>query len=174
MATSPPVSDQAKAVVRVPSDACQGPSSADGPLGSESDLVALSPSSEHALLVLQVGCGWGAPAIVRAAFRQITDLGAARDDAVLVASELVTHAVVHSGGSPADTIQIRAVLVRGGVSISVHDPGLSGDAPHLRDTGVMQAGGWGLRIVERLARCWGSERDPGHRVWAELATGRGQ
>jgi anti-sigma regulatory factor (Ser/Thr protein kinase) len=145
-------------------------------LESEPDLavVAKPPSSERALLVLSVGCGCGAPAIVRAAFREIKELGAVRDDAVLVASELVTNAVVHSGGSPADTIQIRAVLVRGGVSISVHDPGLSGDAPHLRDTDVMQAGGRGLRIVERLARRWGCERDPGHRVWAELATGRGQ
>ena len=107
-------------------------------------------------------------------FARSPTFGAARDDAVLVASELVTNAVVHSGGSPADTIQIRAVLVRGGVSISVHDPGLSGDPPRLRDTGVMQAGGWGLRIVERLARRWGCERDPGHRVWAELATGRSQ
>lgn len=158
------------------SDALQETSPAGGPLESERDLavVAIPPSPERELLVLQVGCGCEAPAIVRAAFRQIRELGAAGDDAVLVASELVTNAVVHSGGSPADTIHIRSVLVRGEVSISVHDPGLSGDTPHLRDTGVMEAGGRGLRIVARVARRWGCELDSGHRVWVELATGGGR
>jgi anti-sigma regulatory factor (Ser/Thr protein kinase) len=112
--------------------------------------------------------------LVRAALSQIKELGAAREDAILVASELVTNAVVHSGGSPADTIQVRTVLVRGDVSISVHDPGLSDDTPHLRDANVLQASGHGLRIVKQLARRWGFERDCGYRVWAELATGRGE
>jgi hypothetical protein len=70
----------------------------------------------------------------------------------------------------ADTIQVRAVLTERAVSISVHDPGLSGDTPHLQDTHVMQADGRGLRIVQRLARRWGFELDHGHRVWAELPT----
>jgi anti-sigma regulatory factor (Ser/Thr protein kinase) len=144
--------------------------------GSEPGLAVLagctSPASERELLALEVGCGSEAPAFVRAALRQIKELGAARDDAILVASELVTNAVVHSGGSPADTIHVRAVLSRGDVSISVHDPGLSGDAPHLRGADILQAGGGrGLRIVKQLARRWGFERDRGYRVWAELATG---
>jgi anti-sigma regulatory factor (Ser/Thr protein kinase) len=129
--------------------------------------------SERELLRLEVGCGREAPAIVRAALRQIKELGAARPDAILVASELVTNAVLHSGGSSADTIQVRAALVRGDVSISVHDPGLSGDTPHLRDTDVTHAGGRGLRIVDRVALRWGCELGPGHRVWADPATGRG-
>ena len=124
--------------------------------------------------MLEVGSGREAPAIARAALRQIKELGAARDDAILVASELVTNAVVHSGGAAADTIQVRAVLIGGTVSIRVHDPGLSDDIPHLRDPRVMQAEGRGLRIVNQLARRWGFERDRGHRVWAELATGCGQ
>jgi anti-sigma regulatory factor (Ser/Thr protein kinase) len=109
--------------------------------------------------------------LVRAAFSHIGELGAARDDAILVASELVTNAVVHSGGSPADTIHVRAALIRGEVSITVRDPGLSGDIPHLRHTDASETGGRGLRIVQQLARRWGFELDPGHRVWAELATG---
>jgi anti-sigma regulatory factor (Ser/Thr protein kinase) len=124
--------------------------------------------------VLEVGCDHEAPAIARRALRQIKELGAAHDDGILVASELVTNAVVHSGGSPADTIQVRAVLMGADVSISVHDPGLSGDTPHLRDTSVMQAECRGLWIVEQLARRWGFELDRGQRVWAELATGQGQ
>lgn len=143
----------------------------------EAELVQVLASgasevSERELLVLEVGCGSEAPALVRAALSQIRELGAAREDAILVASELVTNAVVHSGGSPADTIQVRTVLTRGDVSISVHDPGLSDDTPRLRATNALGASGQGLRIVNQLARRWGFERDRGNRVWAELATGR--
>jgi anti-sigma regulatory factor (Ser/Thr protein kinase) len=126
---------------------------------------------ERELLLLEVTCGREAPAIVRAALRQIKGLGVARDDTMLVVSELVTNAVVHSGATPADTMQVGVVLVEGGVLISVQDPGLSGDTPHPKDTGVMQPDGRGLRIVGQLARRWGFELDRGHRVWAEIATG---
>ena len=156
----------------------QSPSPGSGRLESEPDYVVIAanapPAPGRELLVLEVGCGREAPATARAALRQIKELGAAQDDAILVASELVTNAVVHSGGSPADTIQVRVVLMGRDVSISVHDPGLSDDTPHLRDTSVVvQAEGQGLRIVERLARRWGFEFECGHRVWAELATGAG-
>jgi anti-sigma regulatory factor (Ser/Thr protein kinase) len=161
----------------VQSDAFQGPSLWAGRPESEPDPAVLAanapPAPGRELLVLEVGCDREAPAAARAALRQIKELGAAQDDAILVASELVTNAVVHSGGTPADAIQVRAVLMGGGISISVHDPGLSGDTPHPRDTGVLEAEGRGLRIVERLARRWGFEFDCGHRVWAELATGHG-
>lgn len=172
------VSDQRKAVVTVQSDALQGARPGAGRPGSELDLAVVAanapPASGRELLALEVGCGPEAPAIARAALRQIKELGAAHDDAILIASELVTNAVVHSGGSPADTIQVRAVLMGGDVSISVHDSGLSGDTPHLRNTHVLQADGRGLRIVDSLARRWGFELDCGHRVWAELATGPDQ
>jgi anti-sigma regulatory factor (Ser/Thr protein kinase) len=131
-----------------------------------------APQSEswHEILVLVVACGSQAPAVVRAALGEIEALGAARDDLVLVASELVTNAVIHSGGSPADTIEVRASLVRGGVSISVRDPGLSGQSLRLQNADGVQANGWGLRIVQELAERWGSERDRGYRVWAELSS----
>lgn len=119
------------------------------------------------VLALAVACGSEAPATVRWALREISELGAARDDVLLVASELVTNAVVHSGGSPADTIEVRAVLTGGSVSISVQDPGRSGVSPRLRGEDAL-AGGWGLQIVRQLAHRWGFERDRGHRVWAEL------
>jgi anti-sigma regulatory factor (Ser/Thr protein kinase) len=125
---------------------------------------------ERELLQLEVRCGREAPAIVRAALRQITGLGVAHDHTILVTSELVTNAVVHSGATAADTMQVRVVLIEGAVSISVQDPGLSSDTPHAKDTGVMQPDGRGLRIVGQLARRWGFELDRGHRVWAEIAT----
>jgi anti-sigma regulatory factor (Ser/Thr protein kinase) len=37
----------------------------------------------------------------------------APDDAILVASELVTNAVVHSGATPADMIGVRVVSLEG-------------------------------------------------------------
>jgi anti-sigma regulatory factor (Ser/Thr protein kinase) len=173
-----PYRDQPKAVMTVQSDASRAPNPGAARLKSELGpaLVARDapPASGRELLVLEVGCGREAPAIARAALRQIKELGAAHDDAILVGSELVTNAVLHSGGSPADTIQVRAVLMGRHVSISVHDPGLSGDTPHLRDTSVIQAEGRGLRIVERLACRWGFELDRGNRVWADLATGHGE
>lgn len=128
--------------------------------------VLAEPGRE--LLSLEVECGSRAPAVVRAALGQIKELGSARDDVLLVASELVTNAVVHSGGSSADTIRVRAVLIRGAVSISVHDPGLSGDSPRVRGADGWQADGWGLRIVKELAHRWGFEGAHGRRVWAEL------
>lgn len=128
---------------------------------------------ERELLLLEVACAPEAAGLVRAAVRRIEGLGAMRDDAILVASELVTNAVVHSGGSPADTIRVRATLVGGQVSISVHDPGLSADSPYVRAADISQRSGRGLLIVKRVARRWGFERDYGSRVWAELANGAG-
>lgn len=134
---------------------------------------ALSGASRE-ILSLEVECGSRAPAVVRAALSRVRELGAAQDDVILVASELVTNAVVHSGALPGDTIHVRALLGRGRVSISVQDPGLSGDSPRVRGPDGLQPEGWGLRIVKELAECWGFERDRGHRVWAELCLPLGE
>jgi len=128
---------------------------------------ALSEASGE-ILALDVECGSRAPAVVRTALNQLRELGPARDEVILVASELVTNAVVHSGGSRGDTIHVRAALDGGRVWISVHDPGLSADSPQVRDSDGLQAHGWGLQIVKELADRWGFERDHGYRVWAEL------
>ena len=89
---------------------------------------------------------------------------------ILVASELVTNAVVYAGGLPADLMRMRAVLTQGVLSILVHDPGLSDHTPPwLPDAGGSQANGWALQIVGQLAQRWGFEVDPtGLTVWAEL------
>jgi anti-sigma regulatory factor (Ser/Thr protein kinase) len=132
-----------------------------------------SPEPEHELLWLEVRCGREAPGLVRTALRETHGLGALLDDAILVASELVTNSVVHSGGSPADTIGVRAVRLSGELSISVSDPGVSGDEPHVRVAETPQRSGRGLLIVKQLARRWGFEIDRGCRVWADLAIAAG-
>lgn len=81
--------------------------------------------------------------------------------AVLVASELVTNALRHGEGS------ITVSLFEGdhGVMLEVAD---AGDGFTTGD--VASSDGFGLEIVDRLARRWGFERRSGHSVvWVELA-----
>jgi anti-sigma regulatory factor (Ser/Thr protein kinase) len=121
---------------------------------------------------LDLACATNAPAVVRDALKTIGELDAVRDDVMLVASELVTNAVMHSGGSAAATIQVRAALTETDVVISVADPGLSGNLPRMQDADVLVAGGYGLRIINQLASEWGFEHNQGCRVWARLITRR--
>jgi anti-sigma regulatory factor (Ser/Thr protein kinase) len=121
-----------------------------------------------ALLSMDIPCNRHAPAAVRDALGEVHDGVWSLDDGLLVASELVTNAVRHSGCAPDHTLQVSVGLVRDGLVISVHDPGLSKRTAAPRVSDEIEPGGWGLRIVEQLAIRWGSERPDGYRVWAEL------
>jgi anti-sigma regulatory factor (Ser/Thr protein kinase) len=112
-------------------------------------------------------CDSQAPTVVREALRQL-EIGWILGDAMLVASELVTNAVIHSGCEPEEVIEVCLELNRDRLLISVRDPGSSGTGVRLREDDDA-FGGMGLRVVEQLARRWSSERADGHRVWAELA-----
>jgi two-component sensor histidine kinase len=81
------------------------------------------------------------------------------DDVLVVVSELVTNAVMHSGCAPQETITLEATIDGARVRISVHEP----DA-------FAQRGGLGLRVVDTLAHRWGVDRPDGRVVWAELAS----
>ncbi len=120
------------------------------------------------LLSLALPCDRHAPAAVREALGEVHDGVWSLDDGLLVASELVTNAVRHSGCQPEHSIQVCVDLNGDGLVISVHDPGLSMDSAEPRITEEMETGGWGLRIVDKLATRWGTERPNGYRVWAEL------
>jgi anti-sigma regulatory factor (Ser/Thr protein kinase) len=90
-------------------------------------------------------------------------------DVLIVISELVNNAVVHSGCVREDVLAVRATLSVDTLMFSVRDPGVSNqDAVALVDADS-DTGRWGLRIVDQLAARWGSHRDDGHRVWAEMA-----
>jgi anti-sigma regulatory factor (Ser/Thr protein kinase) len=121
------------------------------------------------ILSLDVPCDPDAPRIVRAALAEMDRLREVASDVLLVASELVTNAVVHSGCRHEQELAVRAYVNGDRVMISVHDPGLSDQVAHQRAPGADGAGGWGLQIVDRLAARWGSQRDDGYQVWAELA-----
>jgi serine/threonine-protein kinase RsbW len=87
-------------------------------------------------------------------------------DAKLVASEIVSNAVLHSGCTPDDRLEVRARLEGRVFEISVHDPGLADEAPLLRQN--PDIGGRGLMIVQRLAESWGVAQPDGRLVWAQL------
>lgn len=118
-------------------------------------------------LNLELPCDRDAPATVRDALRDVDSLGWLVGDAMLVASELVSNAVVHSGAGSHDLLDVHLKLGRGRLLISVHDPGRSGRVatPRPDDDAF---GGLGLRLVQQLSDRWGAERTDGQRVWAEL------
>jgi anti-sigma regulatory factor (Ser/Thr protein kinase) len=91
-------------------------------------------------------------------------------DAMLVASELVTNAVLHSGCHSDDVVSVELRLRPDVVRCSVSDPHRSGKVAEPAPEDQLH-GGFGLRVVEQLAARWGTERerDGRYRVWAELA-----
>lgn len=100
------------------------------------------------------------------------------DDALLIASELVTNAIKATGiltEKPTwgeleklNLVHVRLVGLADSIIIEVWD--VSEDAPVLKEAGDDAEGGRGLLLVQQLAKCWGSYRTAGGKVvWAELA-----
>lgn len=98
----------------------------------------------------------------------------ATDVAVLLASETVTNAVLHSNSRRAGgTVTITAVEIGGGVRIEVADEGSDLSAPVVKGNGCV-SGGHGLFLVQTLADQWGYLRDEyGTTVWFWVTRGRG-
>lgn len=91
-------------------------------------------------------------------------------DVMLVASELVTNAVIHSGCTRDDVVSVEFRLTSDTVTCSVSDPGRTDDVAEPAAEDRLH-GGFGLRVVNQLAARWGTEREAGgrYRVWAEMA-----
>jgi anti-sigma regulatory factor (Ser/Thr protein kinase) len=87
----------------------------------------------------------------------------ARDNAMLVLTEIVTNAVRHAGGR---TVLITVTLTRGHLLAEVHDE--SATLPVRR--GASEAGGWGLGLIDRLSNHWGVDKDGGggKTVWFDI------
>lgn len=120
-------------------------------------------------LKLEVVCDPSAPATVRSALRRHAGSEWIVGDLMLVASELVNNAVLHSGCDPDDVVSVEVHFDGRVASLSVLDPGTSRRAPAAIDSDH-EIGGFGLFLVEQLALRWGSERvdGRGHRVWVDL------
>jgi anti-sigma regulatory factor (Ser/Thr protein kinase) len=91
-------------------------------------------------------------------------------DVMLVASELVTNAVLHSGCRPEDVVSVELRMRPDAVVCSVSDPHRTGNVAEPAPEGGLM-GGFGLRVVEELCARWGTEceHDGRYRVWAEVA-----
>lgn len=88
---------------------------------------------------------------------------------LLLVSEVVTNAVIHSSAPAPTEILLRARMVdSGAVRVEVTDGG-EGFLPVPRDPDH-PGGGYGLYLVEQEARAWGVDREGGTRVWFELAS----
>ncbi len=95
------------------------------------------------------------------------------DDALLVASELVTNAV-RAGGPVHLALRVVVIDVRPALRIEVTDcgPGLPSSVVSGALPGPDVCGGRGLPLVDMLADSWGSERRAGlNLVWAHLYIG---
>jgi anti-sigma regulatory factor (Ser/Thr protein kinase) len=116
-----------------------------------------------------------AAAAARAAVREwCPDLAggpARRETLLLLVSELVTNAVLHSQ-APADApIRVRASVDEQRVRVEVTDAGkrftrVSREPP--RPGARTTIGGYGLYVVEQAANRWGVDRACGTRVWFEI------
>lgn len=90
------------------------------------------------------------------------------DVAVLLASELVTNAVLHADGGAVPhgegAITMRVRCARGELRVEVHDWSRSLPAPVPPDAGDDAESGRGLMLVVALAAEWGFDRTPGGKV----------
>ncbi|MCU7822855.1 ATP-binding protein [Kitasatospora sp. DSM 101779] len=120
----------------------------------------------------------GVPESVRAARRMVRDAlepSARAEDAVLIVSELVTNAVMHSRSGTGGVLWVEVRRRHGVVRVSVTDEGTAEGRPAHRPPVDAGDFGRGLRIVDALAEHWGAVGEAGGRrtVWAELAPAPG-
>jgi anti-sigma regulatory factor (Ser/Thr protein kinase) len=121
------------------------------------------------LLRLLMRCDSSAPRRAREALRTVAAIDLVRSDAILLASELVSNAVLHAGCEPGEEIELIVEMSSNAVRLAITDRGCSDKAPTVRGPEHRGPGGLGLRIVETLAHRWGVERRIGTLVWAELS-----
>jgi len=141
--------------------------------GSAEDLAMMASATVIGSLTIQAR-----PEMVGVARSYVaTALGQAdpaTDVAVLLTSEIVTNAVLHSNSRRAGgTVTITAVETGGGVRIDVADEGSERSIPEVKGHGCV-SGGHGLLLVQTLADQWGYLRDElGTTVWFWVVRGRG-
>jgi anti-sigma regulatory factor (Ser/Thr protein kinase) len=76
------------------------------------------------------------------------------DDAVLLTSELVTNAVAHTASGTGGKVVVTVYRADTRVRVEVRDGG-SSRVPAVCSGGTAEESGYGLRLVELIARCWG-------------------
>lgn len=109
-----------------------------------------------------------APSVARALVAAASPQGAYDAHTLaLLTSELVSNAVVHAGMAATQDIVVKVADGKC-LRVEVLDKGSAFDPPDQRIRSE-PIGGWGLRLVDRLAARWGTQReDGGNKVWFEL------
>jgi anti-sigma regulatory factor (Ser/Thr protein kinase) len=97
----------------------------------------------------------------------------ASDVMVLLASEIVTNAVLHSDSRrPGGTVTVTVLEAAGGVRVEVADAGSQRSLPVVKGDGCV-TGGHGLFLVQSLADEWGyTSGEPGVTVWFRMGSRR--
>lgn len=81
----------------------------------------------------------------------------------LLVSEMVSNSIRHAEGSR--SVEVRVWLGPRSIRLEVEDRGPGFRPPRAAPSA---SGGWGLVIVDRLARRWGVRSGPKTTVWLEL------
>jgi len=108
---------------------------------------------------------------VRRALERLDMPASLLDDAMLLATELVTNSIRHSGLLPDQFVHVRALWSGRTLRVTVRQrPDATGPSPvvgSIRPSPGAESG-WGLYLVERLASRWGTGFDGGPGFWFEL------
>jgi anti-sigma regulatory factor (Ser/Thr protein kinase) len=89
---------------------------------------------------------------------------------LLLLTELVTNAVRHGGANEGKPVEVGLALSTEGAMVAVTDPGRGFDWRGRAEGRPRDGGGYGLVLVDRMARRWGIQRDEDSTtVWFELA-----
>ncbi|GII76965.1 hypothetical protein Sru01_19470 [Sphaerisporangium rufum] len=94
------------------------------------------------------------------------------DDVLLLLSEVLTNAVVHSrsGEEESGRVTVRVVWIGEAVYIAVTDAGSPDRRPAVRAAALDDDGGRGLLLVETIAASWGSHAEAaGRSVWFSVS-----
>ena len=117
---------------------------------------------------------WSPAASRRFCAEQLRQWGCPTDlegRAKLVVSELVTNVVLHAQTDATVALHLDDGVLR----IEVSDAADQAVQPGRDRSGETRPGGWGLPLVESVARTWGVDLtapdEPGKVVWAELDVG---
>jgi anti-sigma regulatory factor (Ser/Thr protein kinase) len=125
---------------------------------------------QHMTLELDLHRDKTAPSVARAAIAGLCETielaGGRCQTLLLLVSEIVTNAVLHSNAPTSTPIRFRADADYDRVRVDVHDGGADFTPP---PPSQRRRGGWGLHLVEREARHWGVTHNDGTLVWFELA-----
>ncbi|WP_078591819.1 SpoIIE family protein phosphatase [Streptomyces megasporus] len=92
------------------------------------------------------------------------------EGAVLLLSELLTNALVHTDGDA--TVVAELIGERGARRLRVEVADRSDELPHRRNPGELASRGRGLLLMEMVANAWGVEpRGEGKSIWFEIREG---